>query len=138
MGMLVLKSKQMIEDIYVTIEEKTYFRNHSMHTQVLFISFNQYDLKSAFLYIRETPTKEEIKMLKKDFTSIDLVMGDMNLDPNRSDDLKKLDYLCSERKRVLSEVTTTRFNQLDHVMLNVTKFPILFTTSFINHTTDQH
>ena len=126
MGMLVLKSKQINHDIDATIEEKTYFRNHSMHTQVLFISFNQYDLKSAFLYIRETPTKEEIKMLKKDFTSIDLVMGDMNLDPNRSDDLKKLDYLCSERKRVLSEVTTTRFNQLDHVLLNVVKFPIFF------------
>ena len=128
----------MNHDIYATIEEKTYFRNHSMHTQVLFISFNQYDLKSAFVYIRETPTKDEIKVLKKDFTDIDLVMGDINLDPNRSDDLKKLDYLCSERKRVLSEVTTTRFNQLDHVLLNVVKFPIFFTTSFINHTTDHH
>merc|ERR1712002_487291 len=96
------------------------------------------DLKRAFVYIRETPTKDEIQILKKDFTNIDLVMGDINLDPNRSDDLKKLDYLCSERKRVLTEVTTIRFNQLDHVLLNVTKFPIFFTTSFINHTTDHH
>ena len=138
MGMIVLKSKQMNQEIYHKIELKTFFRNHSMHTQVLFIYFNQYDLKSAFVYIRETPTKDEIKVLKKDFTDIDLVMGDINLDPNRSDDLKKLDYLCSEKKRVLSEVTTTRFNQLDHVFLNIVKFPIFFTTSFINHTTDHH
>ena len=35
MGMLVLKSKQVNQDISARIEEKTYFRNHSMHTQVI-------------------------------------------------------------------------------------------------------
>lgn len=47
--------------------------------------------------------------MKKNLTDIDLVMGDINLDPNRSDDLKKLDYLCSERKRVDAE---TRMSML--------------------------
>merc|ERR1712215_446381 len=38
----------------------------------------------------------------------------------------------------LNELTTIRFNQLDHVLLNDEKFPVNFSTSFINHTTDHH
>ena len=49
---------------------------------------------------------------------------------------KKLEELCENRSRVLHEVTTTRFNQLDHVILDCEKFPNYFTTSFLNHSTD--
>ena len=55
------------------------------------MSFNAYDLESAFLYIRETPTQEEIKVLQKDLETMDLVMGDLNLDaddPKRNLDKK--------------------------------------------------
>ena len=38
--MLILNSKQMDQDMYTNIEEKCYFRNHNMHAQVIFISFN--------------------------------------------------------------------------------------------------
>ena len=142
MGMIVLKSKQsLLEDFKLNIEEKMYYRKHYLHLQILFISFTTYNLETAFVYVRETPTLDEIKMLKQDFINTDLVMGDLNLDPNRSSDLKKIDYLCSQsskRKRVLTEVTTTRFNQLDHVILNVDKFPVNFSTSHHQHTTDHH
>ena len=62
--------------------------------------------------MRETPTVEQIKHLIRDFKNIDLVMGDLNLDPNREPDSDKLQILCQQRKRVLTEITTTRFNQL--------------------------
>ena len=39
---------------------------------------------------------------------------------------------------MLNEITTTRFNQLDHIHLNCKKFSIYFATSFINYTTDHH
>ena len=62
----------------------------------------------------------------------------MNLDPNRSTDAGKLETLCSRKTKVLSEITTTRFTQLDHILLNCIKFSVYFTTSFINYTTDHH
>ena len=125
----------------LNIIEKQYFRKHYVHMQILFISFNAYNLESAFLYIRETPTQEETKKLKKDLEKVDLVMGDLNLDaddPKRSTDKKKLETLCVKRTRVLREVTTTRYNQLDHILLNIDKFPVFYSTSFLNHTTDHH
>merc|ERR1712055_1167315 len=94
------------------------------------------DLESAFVYVRETPSKDDVAMLEKDLSKIHLVLGDLNLDPSRSNDSKKLEKLCLSRKRVLAELTTTRNNQLDHVLLNVNKFPVFFSTSFTNHTSD--
>ena len=65
-------------------------------------------------------------------------MGYLNLDPNRSKDVTMLDDLCNQRKRVLNELTTIRFNQLDHILLNDEKFPVNFFSSYINHTMDHH
>ena len=62
-------------------------------------------------------------------------MGDLNLDaddPKRNLDKKKLETLCVGRTRVLREVTTTRYNQLDHILLNIEKFPVFYSTSFIS------
>ena len=65
-------------------------------------------------------------MLKKELKNIDLAMGDLNLDPNRSNDTTMLDDLCNQRTRVLNELTTIRLNQFDQLLLNVEKFPINF------------
>ena len=65
-------------------------------------------------------------------------MGDLNLDTYRTGDLQKINLLCEQRTKVLNEITTIRFNQLDHVLLDCKLFPNFFTTSFRNHTTDHH
>ena len=137
MLMLISKSSQL-ENLIDTIEEKHYSKKHTTQMQVLFVSFKDFCMKVAFVYIRETPTQEEIKLLKKDLSSTDLVMGDLNLDTNRSTDAGKLETLCSRKTKVLSEITTTRFTQLDHILLNCIKFSVYFTTSFINYTTEQN
>ena len=63
-------------------------------------------------------------------------MGDLNLDPNRDEDQKKLTILMgTSKKRVLHEVTTTRINQLDHIIIDAS-IVNYFGTSFFNHTTD--
>ena len=138
MGMLVLKSKLSDYQIIINVTEKPYFKNHYVQMQVVFISFTAYNLESAFVYTRETPSQSQLKLLKKELKNIDLAMGDLNLDPNRSKDVTMLDDLCNQRKRVLNELTTIRFNQLDHILLNDEKFPVNFSTSYINHTTDHH
>ena len=64
-------------------------------------------------------------------------MGDLNLDANRDDDLRKLTVLLgNDKKRVLHEITTTRNNQLDHVLLTEDLSSEFYCTSFYNYTTD--
>ena len=139
MGMVVLKSEKWnAGNISLEITEKPYLQKHYMYMQVLFISIKAFNIECAFAYIRETPTEDQVNMLKEDIKHIDLLMGDLNLDPNRSNDVRKLENLCLQRKRVLTEMTTTRYNQIDHVLLNIEKFPVYFSTSFINYTTDHH
>ena len=106
--------------------------------QLLFVTFSRFNLKGAFIYIRETPTKDQVNMMIKDLEISDLFMGDLNLDQNRSKDSSKLKMFCSERTKVLNKITTKWFNQLDHVLLNCTKIQVYFSTSFINHTSDHH
>ena len=139
MGLLMLKSNSSkVGNLIETVEEKKYLKNDTTQMQVLFVSFKDYCMKTAFIYTRESPTQEQVKMLKKDLLNIDLVMGDLNLDPNRKLDSGKLETLLSGRSSVLNEITTTRFNQIDHIHLNCKKFSIYFATSFINYTTDHH
>ena len=83
-------------------------------------------------------TIEETQKLAKYLRSIDLVIGNLNLDFYRSEDENKLKMLCENRSKVLNEVTTTRFNQLDHILLDCKLFPDHFVTSFRNHTTDHY
>ena len=137
MGMLLLKSNSCkIENCTYSI--KNYTKKDCLQMQVLFVKFPEFRMTSSFVYLRVTPTKDQVKILKRDLTDIDLVMGDFNLDLNKSEHSEKLEFLCLERKQVLNEVTTAWFNQLDHVLLNSSKFKIYFSTSFINYTSDHH
>ena len=139
MGVLMLKSNSsQVGNIIEKIEEKQYLKKETTEMQVLLVSFRKYCMKVAFIYIRETPTQDQIRRLKSDLSNIDLVMGDLNLDPNKSTDSNKLEDLCTDRSKVLNEITTTRFNQLDHILLNRAKFKVYFATSYINYTTDHN
>ena len=112
LGMLVLKSKFSSQEDKIDLQEKQYFKKNFVQMQVVFANFMLIGLRTALVYIRETPTVEQIKILNRDLKNIDLVIGDLNLDPNRDPDSDKLKMLCQHRKRVLTEITTTRYNQL--------------------------
>ena len=76
------------------------------------------NMNVGFVYIRETPNIPELERLREAFRHSDCFMGDLNLDPAREDDRKKLQMLCGpERVRILQEYTTSRSNQLDHIIL---------------------
>jgi hypothetical protein len=66
-----------IGNVVDNIEEKQYVKKNSTQMQVLYASFSEFILKTAFVYLRETPTQDQIKILKKDFQNVDLVMGDI-------------------------------------------------------------
>ena len=76
--------------------------------------------------------------LKHCLRDCDVLMGDLNLDPTREEDSQKLKRLRERRTSVLNEVTTIRFNQLDHIDLDLNKFNTFYSTSFINYTSDHH
>ena len=90
------------------------------------------------MYIRQKPSEAETRRLETFLKSYDLIMGDLNLDTYRAEDQQKIKILCEKRSKVLNEITTVRFNQLDHVLLDCTLFPDFFTTSFRNHTSDHY
>ena len=98
----------------------------------------KYHLTGAFLYIRQSPTQAETERFEPFLDDRDLVMGDLNLDRNRKDDAKKIELLCKKRSIALEEITTIWFNQLDHILLDKNLFPVFYTTTFRNHTTDHY
>ena len=139
MGLLMLKSRESIQEKCVeNIREIKYRRRNTTQIQVLFSTFPDYGLNVGFLYTRQTPTLEDIKLMKNDLKDCDLLMGDLNLDSNREGDSQKLKILQERRTSVLNEVTTVRFNQLDHIHLDLNKFSTFYATSFINYTSDHH
>ena len=143
MGLLMLKSNKCnYGDIVRNIEEKIYFKQEKgkkiNRIQIMTASFINFNITCAFVYVRKTPSEAETYRLEKFLKPFHLVMGDLNLDAQRSEDDKKLKILCETRKKVLNEITTIRFNQLDHILLNCDLFPEFFATCFRNHTTDHY
>ena len=139
MGMLILKSKEStIGKVIGKLEEGRYNKKGLLQIQIVNISIPSFGLECAAVYARETPTQEETTMLKKQLCQVDLIMGDLNLEPSRPKDLVKLRELSENKTMILREITTSRFDQLDHVLLNCTKFEHYFSSSFMNFTTDHH
>ena len=140
MGLLILKSRHSNTKHNVKKIEKQGItsKNNFLSTQICKLSFVEHDFKASFLYIRETPNTEELKEIIRLLENVDLVMGDINLDPQRTNDAPKLLSLCDNRSRVLNQTTTIRYNQLDHIFLNCEKYPSYYTTTFYNHSSDHY
>ena len=104
--------------------------------QVTTLKLHESKMKISFIYIRETPLQKDLERLSTYMKDSAVILGDFNLNANKDDDHKKLTLLMgTSMKRVLHEVTTTRINQLDHILLDtsITKY---FCTSFVNRTSD--
>ena len=147
MGMILLHSKSSRFSLkcFVTGFKdskegvKTVQRRQIVYVQAIRVSVEQLKRQFGFVYIRETPNKDELAKIQHMFRNCSLIMGDINLDPNRSDDVEKLADLCGHSlTRILHEPTTLNFNQLDHVIIDKKLAPFSFSTSFFNYTSDHH
>ena len=86
----------------------------------------------GFVYIRETPNMAKLEALMQAFRHSDCIMGDLNLDPAREEDKIKLQKLCGpERIQILQEHTTTRSNQLDHIIMKSHLSPLVYSTTIL-------
>ena len=143
MGLLLLQSSKNPKNITFDVETKYYKKvvdgESIVFLQCLEVNIQEYAIKMAFVYIRQSPTQAELSLLLEILKDVDVLLGDLNLDPIRSDDLRKLKELTVHNHvRVLNEVTTTHFNQLDHIYLDVRLSQAFFASSFRNFSSDHH
>ena len=141
MGLLLLQSKNSKleinkEDCFSKEGVKRIDGKEMVYVQIMRV--NVCKLMIGYAYIRETPTQKELDALIHSFRNCDLVMGDFNLDPEKTgDQVTKLRQLCgSSRVQVLHEFTFRNFNQLDHIFLNKDLAENSYSTSFRNPTSD--
>ena len=107
----------------------------TVFAQHIFFKFK--DLEISFIYIKETPSMRDVQRINNTIQSANLIMGDLNLDPNRDNDYEKLAALTGNfQSRVLHEATFRWGNQLDHIILSKDLYPDHYCTSYTNHTTD--
>ena len=93
--------------------------------------------KVAFIYIRPGKATEHLiqNLIEYyDCENCDLIMGDLNLNPRIINDRMRLRQLCQNEKLdiLLKESTTRNYNQLDHVLGDITLRGNVFATSFFN------
>ena len=159
MGLLLLGSRKsqkvhLICGVWKKYWEKVKGKTNMVFAQLLVIQLT--DKKEfGFMYVRETPTLKDIERFVKDTKDLDiltgemleyiffiistafLLTGDLNLDPERDDDMKKLTVLLANNKvRALKEVTTTRHNQLDHILVKKDIYKEYYCSTFLNFTSD--
>jgi len=91
----------------------------------------------CFTYCRESPSQREAEWLNATSDSDDYTLGDLNLDPNDSNQKKKIATICKPRKKaLLNETTTKYYKQLDHILGEEKEELSVFTTAFTNFISD--
>ena len=140
MGLLLLQSlsSTIKHSVDIFAKKGKVHNSNQVQVQVLLVKFRDLSLDVAFVYYRKTPTKTDVEKLTTMVKHCDLVIGDLNLDNNREGDREKLKILCEEKRcRLLNEITTSNFNQLDHVIISgkLSKLDC-FSTSYLNFTSD--
>ena len=141
MGLLLLSSKKSQQSHVISGVWKKYWKKMKGDKNLVFAQLLVVQLSDkkefGFMYIRETPSLKEVEGFVKDIKDLDILAGDLNLDPEREDDMRKLTVLLANNKTLaLKEVTTSRNNQLDHILVNKKMFKDYFCTSFLNFTSD--
>ena len=144
MGLLLLQSKHSkfdITDKQIVQKEgvKRIDGKQKVYIQTMKVLVKRCDLLIGFVYIRATPSQDEMDKLVKSFEKCDLIMGDLNLDQAKAqgDQETKLRQLFgSSRVQVLREFTFTNYNQLDHIILRIDLAKNSFATSYRNPTSD--
>jgi hypothetical protein len=142
MGLLLMvpNGSKEYEDIIFNLDyvEGYNKRNQSLLYQGIVIDLKKIYKRVGWLYVRETPGKEESIEIGNRFEDFDGIVGDLNLNPAIEDQRSKLSSICGSRKCLaLREITYMKNNQLEHVLLNECFIESCFATSFFNFGSDQ-
>ena len=104
------------------------------------VSFKVDNILVTCMYIKPTrATKEKIHYLVQNnvIEKSDILMGDFNLNPIISDDMRRIEQLCREKLVMrLIEGTTRGHNQVDHILVQKHLNERVFSTAFYNFVSD--
>ena len=119
-----------------------YFEGCNSNARTLLYQGLVLDIKSlyrraVFLYIRETPSFDEIHKLRQSFKNADCLIGDLNLNPKIPDQQRKLMAMCGETMYMaLDEITTINGTQLDHVIIEKDLKTLSYAAAYFNFASD--
>ena len=139
MGLLLLSSINSRQKHLVwSLEEKEGFKSKkTLLYQGLCMLIKDFYKKVIFLYVKETPSLTDTKLIAKLCRGYDIVIGDLNLNVSNLEDKKKLDIITGDsRFMALRESTTINHHQLDHILLEKSMRENTYATSFFNFSSD--
>ena len=141
MGLILLTPtpNQNINDYIYNVDyiEGCTSNTNNLLYQGLVIDIKHLYSRFVFLYVRQTPTNEEIKNLKQALRKCDGIIGDLNINPTIPEQRNKLLTLCGTTKYMaLEEITTRSGSQLEHVLLEKELKSRSFATSYFNFASD--
>ena len=140
MGLILLSSRNSgILSQLKSYRHQTAKRDNSLQIQGLIVRL-QKPINIGFIYCRTTPNNQELKAIIKCFKECQVLMGDLNLSPKVSKDLKKLNVLCGNEKSIALRETTRRLsdNQPDHILIDKRIQTFCYVTSYFNFISDHN
>ena len=148
MGMVLLLSrtssfeklipKDLIECFEESKETKSGQNKGKMETffQGCTLWVQEHYVKVCFIYFREKPTGRELFKASQNWKDCDLIMGDFNLKPNISADLRLLKHICGSTHILPLNEMTTVHGQPDHIILHKQFEKLSFSTCYLNFISD--
>ena len=135
MGLLMLAPKNSNMSNFDPSMVKGFKDKHSQG--LLYGMLKPLYLRFAFLYIRPgSGTKRQISTILKSYecNDCDIIMGDLNLNPQKPSELERINQLCSEKLEIAlnEETTTDSKNQIDHILADKMLKGGIFVTSYYN------
>ena len=133
MGFLIMKPREAKD---VPLKHIAEFKDTSCQVMIYEI---KNDVKFAFVYLRPNAgNKDQISKILKNYqcSDVNVIMGDLNLNPRISFENDRLKQLCENKEPALNEVTTVHKNQLDHIIVSKELKGHVFVTSFFNFISD--
>ena len=98
MGLILLSSqKSRILNQLSSFRHQTAKRDGKLHIQGIIVRLSK-PVSIGFIYCRTTPNQREVEATSLSFKECQIVMGDFNLSPKVSKDLKTLNVLTGNDK----------------------------------------
>ena len=143
MGLIVLASKQSQYFKHLNLDDEEQVKNlisklgSFQERNRDGISCQIGDHRFTFIYSNHSLSLNEAASLHSRTADMDYLLGDLNLNPKYSNELKALYMICGTSMEMLLNETTTKHNsQIDHITGRKRENRKIFITTFFNFATD--
>ena len=141
MGLLIMTPKTKINLPRIQtlkFENEDEIRNAVGVTRVQILNVINEGDRYSFIYCQITPNETEVAQIENITQYSDYILGDMNLNPEKPDQLQKLKNICGEFKTMHLRAVTyiPGRNQLDHIIVRKDHQNQLFSECYFNFVSD--